>query len=777
MKKLLVNNFENESAFKELTQLEESEERFRNTFEQAAVGIAHVGTKGNFIRINQTFCDIVGYSQQEMLKLTFQEITHPDDLAPDLHQVQKLLDLDIDNYKIEKRYFRKNKTLVWINLTVSLVQNETGDPKYFIAVIEDITERKQAEDKFELLVKQAGDAFFVLDYDGAIIDVNHQACVSLGYSHLELVKMKISQVDVEIVEKQHEKLFWDILDSGQYITIEGIHQRKDGSTFPVEVRLGRLDLRDRKQLLALARDITERKKKDEKLKKNSEFQNLISGISNKFVGLTGSEFEKVILKSLARIGRYFDVDTVRLYRLSPKGDVLKIRNMWHSEELAPPEEMPGIHKLKYPNLASHYSKGESVLFSKFDDSPKWPEMRKILKFFGTKAGVGVPLESDATGVDVFAMDKVRSEFNWPEDIIEHSKTIGEIFLNALKRREAEVELQNSYHEIKQLKNRLEQENIYLREDIKLKQNFDTIIGQSTSLNYVLHRLEQVAPTDATVLIGGETGTGKELFAHAIHRASRRKNKPMINVGCASLSSNLIESEFFGHEKGAYTGADKKRIGRFELANGGTIFLDEIGELSLELQAKLLRVLQEGEFERLGSSETIKVNVRVITATNRSLEEEVTQGRFREDLYYRLNTFKLSVPPLRDRSDDIPLLVRFFLDKLVKKHGKRIKSIPKSSMRKLENYSWPGNIRELQNVIENAVIISENEVLKVEIPGSSILSKKGKMKLKDIERDHIIEVLKSTNWRLGGKAGAAELLGMKRTTLYAKMKKFGIRREL
>jgi transcriptional regulator with GAF, ATPase, and Fis domain len=374
------------------------------------------------------------------------------------------------------------------------------------------------------------------------------------------------------------------------------------------------------------------------------------------------------------------------------------------------------------------------------------------------------------------MGNVISGHQWPEDIIERSKTIGQALLSAILREEAELEIQKGYIEIKRLKDQLQQENIYLKEEISLQNNFDEIIGQSTSLNYVLHRLEQVAPTDATVLIHGETGTGKELFARALHGESGRKNKPLINVGCASLSATLIESEFFGHEKGAFTGADKQRIGRFELANKGSIFLDEIGELSLELQAKLLRVLQEGELERLGSSKSIKVDVRVIAATNRNLEEEVSQGRFREDLYYRLSTFKLSVPPLRDRNDDIPLLVRFFVEKLGKKLGKKIKNIPKSSMRKLENYSWPGNIRELQNTIENAIIISENETLKVEIPGSSISSKKGKMKLVDIEKDHIIEVLKSTNWRLGGKGGAAELLDMKRPNLYAKMKKLGIKRE-
>ena len=777
MKKGINQNLENESDFKELIRLKESEERFRKTFEKAAVGIAHVGVEGNFIQINQIFCDIVGYSQQEMLKLTFQDLTHPDDLGPDLKNVQRLLDQDIETYSMEKRYIRKDKSTVWINLSVSLVWKDSGKPLYFIAVVEDISKRKQAEDRFQLLVNQAGDAFFILDSDGGLCDVNEQACQSTGYSRKELLKMNISEVDIEVEKSEHKIRYWKSLQQGQYITFEGTHRRKNGSVFPVEVRLGRLDLKENIHYLALVRDITERKQVEQTLKRNAEFEHLVSRISMKFIGLSDLDFDQNIQNALEEIGKYFGVDTVRLYKLSLKGDVIKIRNAWRNAQLAPPKEMPEIHKLKYPNLASHYSKGKSVVFSNYKESPPWPEMRKILKFFGTKAGVGVPLESDKSGVVVFAMDCVMSENQWPEDIIEQSKTIGRILLSAILRREAEVEVQNGYAEIKRLQNQLQQENIYLKEEIKLYYSFDKIIGQSTSLNYVLHRLEQVAPTDATVLIQGETGTGKELFAHALHGESRRKDRPLINVGCASLSSNLIESEFFGHEKGAFTGADMQRIGRFELANKGTIFLDEIGELSVELQAKLLRVLQEGEFERLGSSKTIKTDVRVIAATNRNLEEEVIQGCFREDLYYRLSAFKLTVPPLRDRRDDIPLLVRFFVDKLGKKLGKKIKTIPKSSMRKLENYSWPGNIRELQNTIENAIIISEKEILKVEIPGSSILSQKGKMKLKDIERDHIIEVLKSTNWRLGGKGGAAELLGMKRTTLYAKMKKYEIERKI
>jgi PAS domain S-box-containing protein len=348
-----------------------------------------------------------------------------------------------------------------------------------------------------------------------------------------------------------------------------------------------------------------------------------------------------------------------------------------------------------------------------------------------------------------------------------------MMLDITEKKIAEDNMHKAYSQIKNLKDQLNIENIYLKEEIESIQGFENIIGNSLPLNYVLQRLKSVAPTDATVLVEGETGTGKELIARALHNGSLRKTKPMIKVGCAALSSSLIESELFGHEKGAFTGANTTRIGRFELANGSTIFLDEIGELSFKLQAKLLRIIQEGEFERLGSSKTIKVDVRIITATNRNLEAEVRKGRFREDLYYRLSTFVITVPPLRERKDDIRLLVNSFLDQYGKKMGKRIKSIPRSTMKNLEKYSWPGNIRELQNVIEQAIIISDNGVLKIELPALSGTHQKDKLKLEDVERDHILNVLKKTNWRLAGKGGAAELLGLKRTTLQSRIKKLGI----
>ena len=285
-------------------------------------------------------------------------------------------------------------------------------------------------------------------------------------------------------------------------------------------------------------------------------------------------------------------------------------------------------------------------------------------------------------------------------------------IDVTDRKRMESELRERLDEIERLKLQLEKENIYLREEIKTGQGFEKIVGNSDALQYVLFRVKQVAPTDATVLILGETGTGKGMVAHAIHELSARKDRPMITVNCAALPANLIESELFGREKGAFTGAHAKQVGRFEVADGGTIFLDEIGEMPLELQAKLLRVLEEGEFERLGSPRTIKVDVRVIASTNRDLKAEVHNRRFREDLFYRLNVFPISIPPLRMRAEDIPQLVHYFVDKYARKLGRKYETVPKSTMKALQEHPWPGNVRELEHVIESAVITSPGPMLRL-----------------------------------------------------------------
>ncbi len=352
-----------------------------------------------------------------------------------------------------------------------------------------------------------------------------------------------------------------------------------------------------------------------------------------------------------------------------------------------------------------------------------------------------------------------------------------------KLKQAEQGLEQTIKELKALKEKLEEENIYLKEEIQTVQGFEEIVGKSNPLLYVLSKVNQVARADTTVLIQGETGVGKELIARAIHQASPWSAGPFVKVNCPSISSQIIESELFGHEPGAFTGANTLRKGRFEMARGGTIFLDEISEISLEVQAKLLGVLQEKKFERVGGSKTLSVDLRIIAATNRNLTEEIAAGRFRSDLYYRLNVFPITMPPLRNRKEDIPLLVEHFVDMFVKRSGKRIDQIPKPLMERLIDYNWPGNVRELCNVIERASITSPgpelrlSEILSADSPAShgTVSSSDDFLSLGEMERRHILKALKTTSWCISGDGGAAKLLNINPSTLRNRMKKMGLKR--
>jgi PAS domain S-box-containing protein len=349
-------------------------------------------------------------------------------------------------------------------------------------------------------------------------------------------------------------------------------------------------------------------------------------------------------------------------------------------------------------------------------------------------------------------------------------------LDITERREQEVRLQNALEDVRRLQAQLQQENLYLQQEMKASQGQGRIVGQSPAIRRVLAQVEQVAPTASSVLLLGETGTGKELFATAIHDGSPRRDRAMVRVNCAAIPAALIESELFGREKGAYTGALARQIGRFEMADGSTIFLDEISELPLESQAKLLRVLQEREVERLGSPKRIKVDVRVIAATNRDLAGAVAAGRFREDLYYRLNVFPITAPPLRERREDVPLLVWAFVKEFSKAMGKPIEAVAKASLRALQAYDWPGNVRELRNTIERAMILASGPTLRIDPPGVvSAPVSRGLATLAEIEREYIQRVLESTHWRIRGAGGAAEILGLPPTTLESRMAKLGLRR--
>ncbi len=390
---------------------------------------------------------------------------------------------------------------------------------------------------------------------------------------------------------------------------------------------------------------------------------------------------------------------------------------------------------------------------------------------GLKSGCTVPLMSHGRVLGILGVARL-SENAFNDDDADLLSQVGTQVAIA-------VENALAFREIDTLKNQLKEEKLYLESEIRTEYNFEEIIGQSNSLKRALQDVETVAPTDSSVLIFGETGTGKELIARAIHNLSSRREHTLVKVNCAAIPTGLLESEMFGHEKGAFTGAVEQRKGRFELAHGGTIFLDEVEEIPLELQPKLLRVLQEHEFERLGSGRTIRVDVRVVAATNADLAQMVTEKKFRSDLYYRLNVFPISLPALRERPDDIPLLVNFFVHKFAQQMNKAIEQIPRETMDVLTGYSWPGNIRELQNLIERAVILTRGKVLEIPLGelkrSSKVTSNYGMRTLEDVEREHILQVLRETNWIVGGPQGAAARLGLNRTTLNYRMRKLGIQR--
>ena len=423
---------------------------------------------------------------------------------------------------------------------------------------------------------------------------------------------------------------------------------------------------------------------------------------------------------------------------------------------------------------------QPLIISNVAEESRWPQFLERVQPHGVQSLCMLPLTTarQRLGTLVFASRRPAAYEAADAGFLQLvANQVAVAVENAL----AFQEIEAAFREIQALKDKLAKENAYLEEEVRTEHNFGEIVGESAALRRVLKEVETVAPTGSTVLIRGETGTGKELIARALHELSPRRDRTFVKLNCAAIPTGLLESELFGHEKGAFTGAISQKAGRFELAHQGTLFLDEVGDIPPELQPKLLRVLQEQEFERLGGTKTIKVDVRLVTATHRDLARMVAECRFREDLYYRLNVFPLVLPPLRERPDDIPRLVRHFTQRFARRMGRRIEAIPSAVMEALVRYPWPGNIRELQNVIERAVILSPGPSLQVPpgdlqpAPAQARTPAAAPSTLADAERDHILGVLRETGWVLSGPDGAAARLGMKRTTLQSKLKKLGISR--
>jgi transcriptional regulator with GAF, ATPase, and Fis domain len=599
--------------------------------------------------------------------------------------------------------------------------------------------------ELEPLFAQLRLGFAVLDRELRYIHVNDRMATIDGVPPEERVGRSVREVDPQMAPVVEPLLLRVVAEKRPFLesTVEIAKADPGGAiqnrTWQVCCFPLRADDETVPGASLVVRDMTEQKLKEAAQVERLKFEALLSDLSATFINVPVNEVDGKIVQGLKKIVDFLGFDRSTVWRLDPnKGQMI----CTHSYEL------PGIRQplaIIPPGLVPVWN---SMVYQgeifKVSDIDKLSDDFRLEKEYckergGIRSIMFIPA-SVSGGWWVYNLCVVSVQREWPEDLIQRLRMLWDIFSNALERKRADEKIQQALSKIEMLKNRLEAENIYLRDQIQIEYKPDEIIGQSDAIRKVLRQVQQVASTDSTVLLLGETGTGKELLARATHNLSARKGRSMIKVNCAALPATLIEAELFGHEKGAYTGAVTGQMGRFEAANGSTIFLDEIGELPLDLQAKLLRVLQEGQFERLGSTTPIEADVRVIAATNRDLAREVREGRFREDLYYRLNVFPISVPPLRERQEDIPLLVWAMVREFAKSFGKTIERVPKKNMDALVRYPWPGNIRELRNMVERAMILSGNSVLVVDVPETAAGTAPKAMSLEEVERMHILAIM-------------------------------------
>jgi len=619
----------------------------------------------------------------------------------------------------------------------------------------------------------------VFTSDGTILVVNTAVARQFGYPREELIGQNASALLSEENRSQHVTdraacVNDPAATAGVCRELSG--RRRDGSTFPIEMRLVPVRSPDGVFVVATVTDSGEPKDARNPTSSTAaqlEFERLVAELLVDFINVTPGRVEEMIQVTLRRVGETLDLDRCIFARFSPDGQLTHPAT-WERNGISP-VPIPTLPAERFPWAFQTVLAGEIVCYSSLNDVPN-PIDRESCQRLGSRSSVAVPLSVNGQIVGVVSFNLVGRERQWRPDEVHRLRVLATAFANVLARQQSDEALQQTLAEVERLGNQLNAENMYLRREVRDRVGTGLIVGKSPAILRVLDQIQQVADTDSTVLLLGETGTGKELLAMQIHELSSRRARPLVRVNCAAMPATLIESELFGREKGAFTGALSRQVGRFELADHSTIFLDEIGDLPPDVQVKLLRVLEERQIERLGSPKPIHVDVRIIAATHRNLAQRIAEGSFRDDLFYRLNVFPIEVPPLRERVEDIPLLVWRFVEEFSKTFGKRIEAISKDSMSALQQYSWPGNIREVRNVVERAMIVASGKRLSLPLPtvtaGSPV---KRPVKLADLEKEHIRAVLEATGWRIRGVGGAAERLGLKATTLETRMAKLGLKR--
>ena len=633
------------------------------------------------------------------------------------------------------RWIAKDGHIVWVEAHVAPLIDDTGSVIGIRGVTLDTTQhhvteeaRRQSEERFEKAFRANPQPMSLTTFaEGRYLDVNDSFLAMSGYPRNEVIGQSSLELNVWETPSHRADFIQLLKEKGSLVNFETRFRTRDGSMRVLLSSAEAFEISGEKCLLVCSSDITE-----------------------------GVAIQQALRESEARFRDMADTAPVMIWITGEDKKCTYLNKQWLDFTGRGIED-----DLGYGWVQAIHPEDSNRCFEIYSNS------------FDQKK----PFEME------YRLRRHDGEYRWiydtgaprfsPDGFLGYIGTC----LDITERKESEVKAQKAHEELQQLRYQLEAENIYLQQELQLDPTFGEIVGQSDAIKYVLFKVTQVAPTDTTVLITGDTGTGKELVARAIHGASSRKERPLIKINCGALAPSLIESELFGHEKGAFTGAGSRKLGRFELANGGTIFLDEIGELPLELQVKLLRVIQENEFERLGGTRTIKTDVRIIAATNRNLRLEVENGKFREDLWYRLNVYPITVPPLRQRKEDIPLLVEHFVNGYAKKFGKTITSVSPRALQTFQSHSWPGNVRELANAIERAIILAKGPVLHAvdRFEQTSEEPRFAAKSLEEVEREHIIRTLESTGWRIEGPHGAAFILGLNPSTLRTRMSKLGIQR--
>jgi PAS domain S-box-containing protein len=623
----------------------------------------------------------------------------------------------------------------------------------------------------------------IVDVHGTILFANREAERSFGFAQEELAGQSVaSLVPLRAGGHQGRLQEWFFQRPGtSVVDADGnaSGRRRDGSEFPIEIGLKPVQLDHRTFVLLSVVDRTDHRNAEvaarRAIEERLQFDELVGEIAAAFVNLPPEALDQAITESLHKIVEALGIDRAVVWLRDDDGDDFYPAQRWARKGIPLMNERLSV-RAAFPWQWSRMIAGEVSSYSRVSDVPD-EVTRASIRQFGAQAGLTVGFSIDGRVAGCVAFATTFEERDWPEEEVSRLQIVSRVFASAIARQRADKALGEALAEVKRLGERLKAENSYLRSEVRQVLGASPIVGQSPAFVQALELAAQVAPTDSSVLLLGETGTGKELFASQIHDLSSRRDRLMVRVNCAAIPGTLLESELFGREKGAYTGALTRQTGRFELADKSTIFLDEIGDLPLEVQVKLLRVLEDRQLERLGSSRSVKVDVRIVAATHRNLEEMVAAGTFREDLYYRLNVFPIRVPPLRERPGDIALLALRFVDEFAKRFGKTVTSIDKVSLDELQRHQWPGNVRELRNVVERAMIVarpgSRLVVPLMHSAPSSIAPRSAK--LVDVEVAHIRQVLDGCGWRVRGAGGAAERLGMKPSTLETRMAKLGVRR--